>query len=491
MQVLPLSASTWQSKVDPWVLEEIRAGESSEFLILLEEQADLRAASRLPTKEEKGRFVFDRLREVAQRSQAPLTRTLEAAGYSYRQYWIANMIWVRGDREAVRLLAERSDVAHLYANPSVELRLPDPGANHQGSAAPGGIEWSLSLIGAPEFWTAGYDGQGVVVAGQDTGYDWDHVALESQYRGWNGLSANHDYNWHDAIHSGGGVCGADSPEPCDDHGHGTHTMGTMVGDDGMGNQIGVAPGARWIGCRNMNRGAGTPATYSECFQFFLAPTRVDGSDPDPSRAPHVINNSWTCPPDEGCTNPNALRLIVEHTRAAGILVVASAGNDGSQCTTVSHPPAIYKASLTVGATNSSDDIAGFSSRGGVAVDGSNRLKPDVSAPGVSIRSSRPNDAFGFSSGTSMAGPHVAGQAALLISADPGFSGQPDTLRSCIEATTIPRTTSQNCSGVSGTQIPNNTYGWGRIEISLPLAPICNPSLVFADGFESGDLLFWK
>ena len=95
--------------------------------------------------------------------------------------------------------------------------------------------------------------------------------------------ADHDYNWHDAIHDAypGNPCPSDSPAPCDDYGHGTHTMGTMVGDDGGSNQIGMAPGARWIGCRNMDGGAGTPATYSECYQWFIAPTRIDGSDPNP------------------------------------------------------------------------------------------------------------------------------------------------------------------------------------------------------------------
>jgi serine protease AprX len=84
-------------------------------------------------------------------------------------------------------------------------------------------------------------------------------------------------------------------------------MGTIIGDDGGANQIGVAPGARWIGCRNMEQGAGTPATYSECFQWFMAPTDRQGNNPQPALAPDVINNSWTCPPDEGCVDPLACR----------------------------------------------------------------------------------------------------------------------------------------------------------------------------------------
>lgn len=126
------------------------------------------------------------------------------------------------------------------------------------------MEWNLQLVGADQVWALGATGQGVVIGGQDTGYDWDHPALIEQYRGWDGLSADHNYNWHDAIHSNSGFndCGADSPEPCDDNRHGTHTMGTMVGDDGAGNQVGMAPGAEWIGCRNMDEGVGTPRPTS-------------------------------------------------------------------------------------------------------------------------------------------------------------------------------------------------------------------------------------
>ena len=137
----------------------------------------------------------------------------------------------------------------------------------------------------------------MVAGGADTGYQWDHPALKSQYRGWLGSSADHNYSWHDAIHSSSGVCGADAPAPCDDNGHGTHTMGTLVGDDGAGNQIGVAPGAKWIGCRSMDGGTGTPATYTECLQWFIAPTDLSNQNPEPSMAPDVVNNSWALSPE--------------------------------------------------------------------------------------------------------------------------------------------------------------------------------------------------
>ncbi len=453
----------WESKVDPWVLQTTQKGES-EFLVYLAEQADLSGAASLPTKEAKSRYVFEQLSRLAARTQGPLLDELRRLGVDFRPYWVANMVWVRGGRAAVRRLAARPDVAHIFANPKVRLQQPAANAPF-GANAPAGIEWNISLVGAPQVWAQGVTGQGAVVAGQDTGYDWTHPALKDKYRGWNGSSADHNYNWHDAIHSGGGVCGADSPQPCDDNQHGTHTMGTMVGDDGGANQIGMAPGAQWIGCRNMDQGVGTPATYAECFQWFIAPTDLNGNNPRPDLAPDVINNSWGCPPSEGCTDPTVLQSVVENTRAAGIVVVVSAGNSGTQgCSTVEDPAAIYDASFTVGATDSSDAIASFSSRGPVTVDGSNRRKPDISAPGVGIRSSVPGGGYqGGWSGTSMAGPHVAGLVALLVSANPALRGQVDALENVITQSAVPRYTTQGCGGDTSTTLPNNTYGWGRID----------------------------
>jgi subtilisin family serine protease len=99
----------------------------------------------------------------------------------------------------------------------------------------------------------------------------------------------------------------------------------------------------------------------------------------------------------------------------------------------------------------------------VTVDGSNRLKPNVSAPGVNVRSSVPGGGYELKSGTSMAGPHVAGLVALMISANPDLAGQVDTIEQIIEQTAVPKTTEQNCGDIPGTQVPNNTYGYGRVD----------------------------
>ena len=437
---LPASAAEWRVKVDPWVIQTASQGDT-EFLVYLTAQADLSAARELPTKLEKGNYVYQTLTSLAEHNQKGLISQLDRLGVEYRPYWIANMVWVRGGFSTIQALAARPDVAHIYANPHVVLDLPTEEASSGSSVQ--GIEWNISKVKAPDVWALGYTGQGVVIGGQDTGYQWDHPALKNQYRGWDGSSADHNYSWHDAIHDSiGNPCGNDSPFPCDDYGHGTHTMGTMVGDDGGANKIGMAPGARWIGCRNMDLGAGTPATYAECYQWFIAPTNLNGDNPRPDLAPDVINNSWGCPPSEGCTDPNVLLTVVQNLVAAGIVSAHSAGNSGSSCSTISDPAAIYDVSFTVGATNSNDAIADFSSRGPVTVDGSNRSKPDISAPGVNIRSSVPGGGYESGwSGTSMAGPHVAGLVALLISAKPELRGQVTEIETTIERTALPRTTS--------------------------------------------------
>jgi subtilisin family serine protease len=455
------SDAGWQAKVDPWVLARASEGRA-DFLVFLSDQADLAGAEKLATKAEKGAWVFRRLSDAARSSQPPVLAALDALGAKHRSFWVANMIQVEGGLATVAAMANRSDVARVSANPRVAFSEPLP-ADAARVASLTTIEWNVQQIRAPQVWAAGFTGQGIVVGGADTGYQWNHPALINKYRGWNGVSADHNYNWHDAIHSDGGFCGPDSPAPCDDNVHGSHTMGTMVGDDGAGNQIGVAPGAKWIGCRNMDQGNGTPATYSECFQWFIAPTNSSGLNPDPSKSPHVINNSWACPPSEGCTDPNVLETVVENTRAAGIVVVVSAGNGGPGCSSVSDPPAIYAASFSVGATDMTDTIASFSSRGPVTVDGSGRPKPDLSGPGVLVRSCNRNSGYSVFSGTSMAGPHVAGTVGLVLSAAPNLIGQVSAIENLLKTTSVPRTTSQSCGGVAGSQIPNNTYGWGRVD----------------------------
>ncbi|MCA9979057.1 MAG: S8 family serine peptidase, partial [Anaerolineales bacterium] len=152
----------------------------------------------------------------------------------------------------------------------------------------------------------------------------------------------------------------------------------------------------------------------------------------------------------------------------------SAGNSGPSCSSINTPAAIYDASFTVAATTSSDTIASFSSRGPVTVDGSNRFKPDISAPGVSIRSTTRYDSYGTMSGTSMAGPHVAGLVALILAAEPALTGQVNAVEQLIEYTAVPKTTTDGCGGDTSTAVPNHTFGYGRIDALTAYQAIIAP-----------------
>ena len=457
-------------KIAPEVLADTAEGKSASVVIFLADQADVSAAYSMKDQDARGWFVYNTLSQHASRTQADLQTFLTARGASYQWFWVANMIIANVDSSLAEALAARPDVARIDSNrPSRWIEDPEIANFRDAPAGPEGtnaVEWGVNNVNAPAVWAQGFTGQGMVIGEQDTGMRWTHSALKPKYRGWNGTTADHNFNWHDAIHSGGGSCGADTVAPCDDSGHGTHTTGTTVGESGT-NQIGVAPGAKWIGCRNMNVGAGTPATYTECFQFMIAPTDLAGNNANPTLRPHVLNNSWGCPVSEGCVTGAELETIVNNTQAAGIFVEVSAGNSGPGCSSVSDAPAMYSASFSTGAIDINNNLANFSSRGPSTFYTPNILKPNVSAPGVSVRSSyRSSDtAYAVLNGTSMAGPHVAGIVALLWSAHPQLLRDIDATKSLLQNTANPHVTvsAQTCGGTPSDQIPNNSFGYGRVD----------------------------
>ena len=461
------------------------------FLVVLDRQADLRAASGLADKSAKGRFVIDTLRAAAEATQPDVIDALRKSGASVRPFVVVNAIGVRGNLRSLLAAAESSHTSHIVSDSSFDAGLPEPATSLHPSSLilhPSSIEWGVNDVRAPAVCSMGYTGAGIVVGGQDTGVLWNHNALRSQYRGWNGASAAHDFNWHDAIHADvngsppGNPCGFSVTAPCDDNGHGTHTLGTAAGGDGS-NAIGVAPGAEWIACRNMDQGWGSPSTYLECFEWFLAPYPSTGTiaDGDPARAPHIISNSWGCPTYEGCVTGQEIISGVQAMRAAGILTVVSGGNHGPMCSTVDDPPAIYAGSFSVGAHASGGSIAGFSSRGPVTIDGSGRLKPDIAAPGVWVLSASASSTgtYSYLSGTSMAAPHVAGAAALLWDAAPYLVGEVDLTEWVLRLSARPTFTTQGCGGDTATSRPNNVWGWGKLDAlaavsaTLSLPPTAN------------------
>lgn len=437
--------------------------------IIMKAKADLSTIQSDLSKEERGQAVYSLLTSVARDSQKDLKDMLNAQKIAHQSFWITNMIVINEASEALLTeLAKRDDVARIIGNPTfLRQGLPevadigmDPFANR--NVAPGVV-----AVKATEVWsTFGTRGAGITVAGQDTGVDYQHKGLVKQYRG---TGSSHDYNWYDAIKIQIGdsknKCGYSMKAPCDDNNHGTHTVGTMVGEESGEPTVGVAPDAKWMACRNMDAGFGAPSTYIDCFQFFLSPTPIGGdsfTQGKPEMAPHVINNSWGCPASEGCEGSEMVPVLAA-MKAAGIYVVVSAGNDGSSCGSINSQPAtISDTTLTVGAMDHRNNkMATFSSRGPSRLD--QKIGPDLAAPGVNIISTVPGGyaSFGFS-GTSMAGPHVAGVIALLWSAVPELIGKIDETTEIVTSTATPLKVSQSCGGVSGSAVPNNTSGFGVI-----------------------------
>lgn len=388
--------------------------------------------------------VVNGLKTVASQTQADLLNRLseyEHAGNvtDVKSFWIINAIAMKATPSVIREVAGRDDVDYVKLD---EMRTIPPVTigEEEGIQA---IEWNINKVRAPAVWSMGYDGTGIVVGSIDTGVDVTHPALSSRYRG----GSN---SWYDAING--------QPNPYDDNGHGTHTIGTMVGDDGGANQIGVAPGAKFISAKACNSdGSCADSWLLAAGQWIMDP---DGDTATPDY-PVVVNNSWG---GGGCDS--WYRTMVTNWRAAGIFPSFSAGNSGPGPGTIGSP-GDYPESFATGATDSSDVIAWFSSRGPSCY---GEIKPEVTAPGVNIRSSVPGGGYQSWNGTSMAAPHVSGCVALLKQIDPNLTiGQIENL---LESTAVDL----------GTAGKDNDYGSGRIDcyeaaLSVIAPPTGGPDLI--------------
>lgn len=462
------AAAAYAAPIDPALRAAFAAAADGQarFVVIFKQQADLSQADAIDDWQAKGQYVYDALTSTANRSQAALLNAYNRGSLtgqvSYLQpYWIVNAVVVQGDRRAAEAMATFPEVGTIVAEGKPEPPQPIEEAEPDAGAAPEAVAWGVAKIRADLVWSAyGARGQGITAANIDTGVRYSHEALVRQYRGnTTGTPAgpfDHDYDWWDA-RSLASVPGSPSSFPTAVEGtHGTHVMGTEVGEDAAQiNQVGVAPAARWIAaygcCPNDEALLGA-------MQWMLAPTRLDGSDPDPAMRPHVVQNSWGGPGGYVYFNP-----AIGNLRAAGVFNSFSAGNNGSACGTLGSPGDNLNA-FNVGSTTNADAISSFSSRGPNPFTGA--VGPEISAPGSSINSSTSTSdtSYGLLSGTSMAGPHNAGAVALLWSLEPDLVGKVAQTEALLRGTAVPLTSGQTCGGVSGAQIPNNTFGWGRLDV---------------------------
>ena len=418
------------SQVDPALqafLDALQPGDRMTVIVTLKDQAIL-DASGMENPGNRQQFVIQNLQAHAQASQRAILAVLEASRGQGRvsqviPFWIFNGLSVTATGDMIQELAARDDVASITADainvvPVGNLALAAPASN-------------LSVINAPALWNLGFYGQGVVVANLDSGVDVSHPDLSTRWRG----GSN---SWYDPY-------GQHPTTPVDLSGHGTWTMGVMVGGDASGNTLGVAPGAQWIAAKIFNdAGSATATAIHQAFQWALNPDGNNGT----ADAPQVINNSWAFG-SPGCNLEfqNDLRAL----RLAGILSVFAGGNYGPG-TATSVSPANYPEAFAVGAVDNGDSLYAYGSRGPSACGEISSIYPELVAPGVNITST---DLFGLytsATGTSLSAPHATGALALLLNAFPGLNADLQSTALTLTAVDL---------GPAG---PDNDFGYGRLDV---------------------------
>jgi subtilisin family serine protease len=419
------------------------------LFVIFNDQADVSPALKIADMNQRRAYVYSTLTARAGQSQAELRGVLDRWKIDYQPYYLVNALEVNGGPLLKAWLESRPEVDRVLPNPILRP-LPEPVSSGLGTAAsPSAVNWNQTMIGADQVWKMGITGKGIVVGQSDSGVQGDHPEVVEAYRGRN---EGDDYNWFDPWNH--------SQKPVDIGGHGTHTLGTI-----LGKQVGIAPGAEWIGCVNLARNLGNPSFYLDCMQFMLAPFPQNGDplkDGRPERGAQILNNSWGCPEVEGC-DPGTFSPAVKALRDAGIFVVVSAGNSGYKgCGSVEAPPAIYSEVYSVGAVNQAGNRSDFSSLGPVTVDGSRRVKPDILAPGEGVLSSFPNSTYEENSGTSMAGPHLVGVVALMWSANPSLIGDIDRTIQILDQTARPYEGAYPACVKPGDR-PDNAAGYGIVD----------------------------
>jgi hypothetical protein len=320
------------------------------------------------------------------------------------------------------------------------------------------LDWGITDTNADDFWsTFGVQGDGIVVANIDTGVQWNHPALDQSFKC--GTNPSDPTCWADPSN----ICGG---QACDNNGHGTHTMGTMVGDDDptLTYQVGMAPNAQWIACKGCESNSCSDTALNACADWILAPNN------NPNNRPNVVNNSWG-----GGGGDDWYQAKVVAWRAAGIFPAFSAGNEGPGCSTLGSP-GDYQESFGTAAHSSSRTIASFSSRGPGIFGDDPYTKPNISAPGVSICSSVPGSGWDCSySGTSMASPHSAGAVALLWSCNSSLIGDMEATFELLQDTAD--TPPAGTCGAPADGEGNYTYGYGYLNVLAAGQQVCSAGTI--------------
>lgn len=461
-------SSGTSDKISPQLAELWKQSGDSEVTVIayLHDRAEIASLDQYLTKSRATRqlrhqLVIDELRRVAQESQSRLLTELNALRQQgsiegFTPYWIVNAIVIRGDSSAVSWLANQPEVEWVEESFSAELIEPvDRSSVSHALDENHGVPTGIRAIGAPRVWyELGFTGAGRIVGNIDTGVDGAHPALAAR---WRGTTAPVAECWLDVV----GI----TTFPHDNSsngGHGTHVMGTICGNSTTSNDsVGVAPQAQWIACNGINQqsGGGFNNDILDAFQWLSDP---DGNSVTVDDVPDVVQNSWGVDGRFGGYT-DCFQLwndAIVNCEAAGVVVTFSAGNEGSSPRTLRSPATIQLDSVTVfsiGAVNANSDtippytVASFSSRGPTDCPPFLAIKPEVCAPGVDVYSSYPGNNYIRLSGTSMAGPHVAGIVALMREANPNAEVR--------EIKSILMRTAHDY----GTEGEDNDYGFGFVD----------------------------
>ena len=475
--------------VDPILLAKSKTSEPLDYLIFFDEQADLSGAYGL-TWEARGWYVFETLTALAEESQAEVRNYLDEQGVAYEAFWVQNVIAVQSSTSiTLNGLLNYHEIDSLQSIPQIYLEeQPEVSSDDTNLLSISETSSNLVQIKADEVWSLGFRGEGMVLGSIDTGTRYTHEALVGAYRGNLGAgNFSHHYHWWDAVNQ--------NDVPYDDHGHGSHVTGIMVGAREAGAEIGVAPEADWIACKGISQsGSAWGNDLIKCGQFMVAPTNLSGENPNPNLRPHAVNNSWG-----DCArkyNP-WYEGVIDAWLAAGIYPVFAVGNAGNcgypsppGLNTVGNPARAYHVTA-VGSTGRDDGQYAPHSNWGptdsldtLNPKGYPTIKPQVVAPGVGILSAvgSGDGAYAAWTGTSMSAPHVAGLVALIWESGDCLRGDYATTETLIQETAVPIPYETSNGDEGPGNVPNHATGWGEIDA---LAAVNKAVTYCTGGFVDG------
>ena len=455
--VLLLLATTLSANatIAPDLQETLQKAGDNQFIRVMVYPANQPAYNKLPQMfKGNKKAVENYLKTIAETSQQPIISFIKVQKgevAEYQPFWIINAIYLKATKDVILKLAARDDIKLIEPDRKVRLlrAAPSSTSGHQTKV----VRWNIQKVKADSVWMLGYTGQGVVIGQIDTGVDTSHPALRGKFSG----------HFYDATNNS-------FPAPYDDLGHGTHTMGTMVGGDGLGpfaQDIGVAPGATFAAAKAFTNQGAFNSWLTRSFQWFATLAADSGVNV------RVINNSWGSCDTLSLSHWN----IIWSIRAMGFIPVFAIGNHDVNCPHVrGGTPGNYPTVIGVGATNSMDFVASFSQRGPAPNTSPwndttywsrpdwNFIKPDLTAPGEGVYSSIPGGGYQSWDGTSMATPHVSGVIALLLSKNPA-----------LDYYQIYQILTDNARHVSGYTFPNNNYGWGIVNALAAIQATPSPN----------------